>query len=157
MHDPETHLIPRVLFAAMGRQPSVKVFGSNYSMADGTCLRDYVHVRDLADAHVAALDWLGAGEASPAFNLGNGRGFSVSEVVQTARQVTGLTITTELAPRRPGDPPVLISDSSRARKFAWMETKISRSGSADRSRVENGFAIECRARGVGASTQSSGG
>jgi UDP-glucose 4-epimerase len=72
MHDPETHLIPLVLFAAMGRQPSIKVFGSDYPTPDGTCVRDYVHVSDLADAHVAALDWLAAGHASSAFNLGNG-------------------------------------------------------------------------------------
>jgi UDP-arabinose 4-epimerase len=124
MHDPETHLIPLVLFAAMGRQPSIKVFGSDYPTTDGTCIRDYVHVCDLADAHVAALDWLAAGEGSSAFNLGNGRGFSVAEVVQTARQVTGLTIKTELAPRRSGDPPVLISESSRARKLLGWEPKF---------------------------------
>jgi len=117
MHDPETHLIPLVLFAAMGRQPSIKVFGSDYPTPDGTCVRDYVHVSDLADAHVAALHWLAAGHISSTFNLGNGDGFSVAEVIQTAQQVTRLTIKTELAPRRSGDPPVLVSDSTKARNL----------------------------------------
>ena len=97
-HDPETHLIPLVLLAALGRQPSIKVFGSDYPTPDGTCVRDYVHVSDLADAHVAALDWLAAGQASSAFNLGNGRAFSVADVVQTAAEVSELTIK---RPRRP--------------------------------------------------------
>jgi UDP-arabinose 4-epimerase len=117
MHDPETHLIPLVLFAAMGWQPSIKVFGSDYPTPDGTCVRDYVHVSDLADAHVAALHWLAAGHVSSTFNLGNGDGFSVAEVIQTAQQVTRLTIKTELAPRRSGDPPVLVSDSTKARNL----------------------------------------
>jgi UDP-arabinose 4-epimerase len=124
MHDPETHLIPLVLFAAMGRQQSIKIFGSDYPTPDGTCIRDYVHVSDLADAHVAALDWLAAGNGSSSLNLGNGRGFSVAEVVQTTEQVTGLTIKTELAPRRSGDPPVLISDSSKARKLLGWKPKF---------------------------------
>jgi UDP-glucose-4-epimerase GalE len=124
MHDPETHLIPLVLFAAMGRQRSIKIFGSDYPTPDGTCVRDYVHVSDLADAHVAALDWLAAGNGSSSFNLGNGRGFSVAEVVQTTEQVTGLTIKTELAPRRSGDPPVLISDSSRAQKLLGWDPQF---------------------------------
>jgi UDP-glucose-4-epimerase GalE len=97
MHDPETHLIPLVLFAAMGRQPSVKIFGIDYPTPDGTCIRDYVHVSDLADAHVAALDWLSAGEPSSAFNLGNGRGFSVADLAQMAEQVSG--IANQEAPR----------------------------------------------------------
>jgi UDP-glucose 4-epimerase len=124
MHDPETHLIPLVLFAAMGRQPSIKVFGSDYPTPDGTCVRDYVHVSDLADAHVAALDWLAAGQASSAFNLGNGRGFSVADVVRTAQEVSGLTIKRHLAPRRSGDPPVLISDSTKAQKLLGWEPKF---------------------------------
>jgi len=98
MHDPETHLIPLVLFTTMGRLSSIKVFGSDYPTPDGTCVRDYVHVSDLADAHVAALDWLAAGQASSAFNLGNGRAFSVADVVQTAAEVSELTIK---RPRRP--------------------------------------------------------
>ena len=124
MHNPETHLIPLVLFAAMGRQPAIKIFGSDYPTPDGTCIRDYVHVSDLADAHVAALDWLAAGQASSAFNLGNGRGFSVADVVQTAEQVSGLTIKRHLGPRRSGDPPVLISDSTKAQELLGWEPKF---------------------------------
>jgi UDP-glucose 4-epimerase len=124
MHDPETHLIPLALFAALGRQPSIKVFGSDYPTADGTCVRDYVHVSDLADAHVAALDWLAARNGSSSFNLGNGRGFSVAEVVHTAEQVTGLTIKTELSPRRSGDPPGLISDSAKAQNLLKWQPRF---------------------------------
>jgi UDP-glucose-4-epimerase GalE len=124
MHDPETHLIPLVLFAGMGRQLSIKIFGSDYPTPDGTCVRDYVHVSDLADAHVAALDWLAAGQASSTFNLGIGRGFSVAEVIETAQKVTRLTIKTELAPRRSGDPPVLVSDSTNARNLLGWKPKF---------------------------------
>jgi UDP-glucose 4-epimerase len=124
MHDPETHLIPLVLFAAIGRQRLIKVFGSDYPTPDGTCIRDYVHVSDFADAHVAALDWLAAGQASSSFNLGNGRGFSITEVAQTAKQITRFTIKKELTPRRSGDPPVLIRDSSKAQKLLGRQPKF---------------------------------
>ena len=124
MHDPETHLIPLVLFTTMGRLSSIKVFGSDYPTPDGTCVRDYVHVSDLADAHVAALDWLAAGQASSAFNLGNGCGFCVADVVQTAQEVSGLTIKSHLAPRRFGDPPALISDSTKAQKLLGWKPKF---------------------------------
>ena len=124
MHDPETHLIPLVLFTTMGRLSSIKVFGSDYPTPDGTCVRDYVHVSDLADAHVAALDWLAAGQASSAFNLGNGRGFCVADVVQTAQEVSGLTTKSHLAPRRFGDPPALISDSTKAQKLLGWKPKF---------------------------------
>jgi UDP-arabinose 4-epimerase len=121
LHQPETHLIPLVLFAAMGREPSIKIFGNDYPTPDGTCVRDYVHVSDLADAHVAALNWLGAGKPSESFNLGNGLGFSVAEVVKSAKEVTKLSVRTEMSPRRPGDPPVLVSDSSKARELlGWI-------------------------------------
>lgn len=121
LHQPESHLIPLVLFTALGRRPSVKIFGHDYSTPDGTCIRDYVHVSDLADAHLAAINWLAAGEGSEAFNLGNGQGFSVSEVVRTSEQVTGLPINIEMCPRRAGDPPVLVSDSTKARlKLGWI-------------------------------------
>jgi UDP-arabinose 4-epimerase len=113
-HRPETHLIPLVLFAAMGREPSIKIFGNDYPTPDGTCVRDYVHVSDLADAHVAAVEWLAAGHASDSFNLGTGRGFSVAEVVTTSEKVTGRKVRTEICPRRPGDPPILVSDSGKA-------------------------------------------
>ena len=120
MHDPETHLIPLVLFAAMGRQKSVKIFGNDYPTADGTCIRDYVHVSDLANAHVAALQWLAAGNSSDHFNLGNGHGFSVAEVIKTVEKVTGKKPNAEFCPRRAGDPPVLISDFAKARKqLGW--------------------------------------
>jgi UDP-arabinose 4-epimerase len=114
-HEPETHLIPLVLFAAMGRRPAIQIYGNDYPTPDGTCIRDYVHVSDLARAHVGAIEWLADGKSSHAFNLGNGRGFSVAEVVRTAEAITGLTIATEVLPRRSGDPPTLISDPSLAR------------------------------------------
>jgi UDP-arabinose 4-epimerase len=121
LHQPETHLIPLVLFAAMGRQPSIKIFGHDYPTPDGTCIRDYVHVSDLADAHVAAIDWLSAGEPSDSFNLGNGRGHSVAEVVKASEKVTGRSVPTDMCGRRPGDPPILVSDSRRARRLlGWV-------------------------------------
>jgi UDP-arabinose 4-epimerase len=126
LHQPETHLIPLVLFAAMGRQPSVKIFGNDYPTPDGTCVRDYVHVSDLADAHVAAIGWLAAGNRSEAFNLGNGQGVSVTEVVRTSEQVTGLPITTEMCPRRVGDPPILISDATKARLMLGWSPRFTR-------------------------------
>jgi UDP-glucose-4-epimerase GalE len=121
LHRPETHLIPLALFAAMGREPSIKIFGNDYPTADGTCIRDYVHVSDLAEAHVAAIDWLQAERPSDSFNLGNGLGFSVAEVVRTCEKVTGRSVRTELWARRPGDPAVLVSDSGKARRMlGWM-------------------------------------
>ena len=120
LHQPETHLIPLVLLTAMGRQDAVKIFGSDYPTDDGTCIRDYVHVSDLANAHVGAAEWLAAGKTSEAFNLGNGRGFSVAEVVEASERVTGKKIKIEICPRRDGDPPVLISDSAKAeRLLGW--------------------------------------
>jgi UDP-arabinose 4-epimerase len=120
-HDPETHVIPLVLFAAMGQRPDVKLFGQDYPTPDGTCIRDYVHVSDLADAHVAALAWLSDGKPSEAFNLGNGRGFSVAEVVKAVEKVTGRSVPAEMCARRPGDPPVLVSDSAKARRLLdWV-------------------------------------
>jgi UDP-arabinose 4-epimerase len=124
LHQPETHLIPLVLFAAMGREPSIKIFGQDYQTRDGTCIRDYVHVSDLADAHVLAMDWLQAGNASDSFNLGNGRGCSITEVVTTSEKVTGLSVRTELCARRPGDPPVLVSDSNKARQLLGWTPKF---------------------------------
>lgn len=110
-HDPETHLIPNVLRVALGQAPTVRVFGGDYPTADGTCIRDYIHVVDLADAHIRALETPHTG----AFNLGNGEGFSVREVIETARQVTGHPLPVVIAPRRPGDPPALVADATRAR------------------------------------------
>jgi UDP-arabinose 4-epimerase len=120
LHRPETHLIPLVLLTAMGRRDAIKIFGSDYPTEDGTCIRDYVHVSDLANAHVAAVGWLAAGKASEIFNLGNGRGFSVAGIITASEKVTGKKIKTEICPRRPGDPPVLISDSTKAeRLLGW--------------------------------------
>jgi UDP-glucose 4-epimerase len=108
----------------MGREPSIKIFGNDYPTPDGTCIRDYVHVSDLADAHVAAIAWLAAGNPSNSFNLGNGLGFSVAEVVRTTEKVTGLSVRTEMCPRRPGDPPVLVGDSTKARELLGWIPKI---------------------------------
>jgi UDP-arabinose 4-epimerase len=112
-HDPETHLIPLVLQAARGNRPSVSIFGSDYETPDGTCIRDYVHVTDLASAHVAALEVCRAGRFA-AYNLGTGSGASISEVIAWARRVTGKPIAAVAEGRRPGDPPVLVADASLA-------------------------------------------
>ncbi|MDC0747975.1 UDP-glucose 4-epimerase GalE [Polyangium mundeleinium] len=116
-HDPETHLIPLVLSAALGKRPSIRIFGEDYDTPDGTCIRDYIHVSDLADAHVLGIEYLLGDGASTAVNLGNGRGFSVKEVIAAATRVTGRPIDVEKAERRPGDSPVLVGSSARARKL----------------------------------------
>lgn len=119
-HDPETHLIPLVLDAASGRRSAITIFGSDYDTPDGTCVRDYIHVSDLADAHVKALKALQNGASSGAYNLGAGRGYSVREVISTAERVTGLSVPVRLGERRPGDPAELVSDASKAReKLGW--------------------------------------
>jgi UDP-glucose-4-epimerase GalE len=121
-HDPETHLVPLVLQTAARRHRCVTIYGDDYETPDGTCIRDYIHVTDLADAHVRALDVLSPGRMTP-YNLGTGRGFSVREVIATAREITGLPIQTEVGARRPGDPPVLVADASRAdRELGWRAT-----------------------------------
>ena len=114
-HDPETHLIPIVLEAAAGRRGPVSIFGEDYPTPDGSCLRDYVHVCDLCDAHLLALQQLCSGSASTIYNLGNSRGYSVREVIRVAGEVTGRAIPVVHAPRRAGDPAMLVSDSTRAR------------------------------------------
>ena len=116
-HDPETHLIPRVLDVALGRDAAITINGDDYPTADGTCVRDYVHVTDLADAHVLAWRHAIGNGGGSVFNLGSNSGASVSEVVATARRVTGRKIPVERGPRRPGDPPALIADSSLARRM----------------------------------------
>lgn len=116
-HEPETHLIPLVLRVASGRESSIKVFGSDYDTPDGTCIRDFVHVVDLCEAHLLALKGLLNGAASTAVNLGNGSGFSVHEVIQAAERVTGRSIRTVMSPRRAGDPARLVADSAKAREF----------------------------------------
>lgn len=125
-HDPETHLIPLVLDAALGRRKHITVFGDDYPTPDGTCVRDYVHVADLADAHLAALVHLTRGGESGAFNLGTGRGHSVREVIDVARRITAREIPTTLGARREGDPPVLVASAARAKKvFGWEATRSS--------------------------------
>jgi UDP-glucose-4-epimerase GalE len=119
-HDPETHLVPLVLAAARDGVP-VRIFGDDYHTADGTCVRDFVHVTDIADAHVKALEHLLNGGESGAFNLANARGFSVREVIATAEKVCGRAVPQEIAARRPGDPPILIGDASRARALLGWE------------------------------------
>jgi UDP-glucose 4-epimerase len=117
-HSPETHLIPIVLEVAAGRRPHIEMFGDDYATPDGTCVRDYIHVNDLADAHVRVLDALD--QRSCVYNLGNGRGHSVREVVETARRVTGAPIAAKIGPRREGDPAFLVSDSTRVRQeLGW--------------------------------------
>jgi UDP-glucose 4-epimerase len=119
-HDPETHLIPVVLECAAGWRAAVSVFGEDYPTPDGTCVRDYVHVSDLCAAHLAALERLLAGGAGGVFNLGNARGHSVREVIACARRVARRPILAVAAPRRPGDPAVLVADSARAREeLGW--------------------------------------
>lgn len=113
-HHPETHLIPLVLDAALSRRPAISIFGTDYPTPDGTALRDYIHVMDLADAHVAALRHLLAGEASAAVNLGTGRGASVREVIRTVEAVTGRRVPIREEPRRAGDPPALVANPGRA-------------------------------------------
>lgn len=121
VHDPETHLVPLALYAAAGRRPSVTVFGSDYLTADGTCVRDYVHVADLAEAHVLALKYLDAGAATCGLNLGTGKGWSVTEVIKSAMEVTGRPITVITGERRAGDPPALVADPARAMQvLGWM-------------------------------------
>lgn len=112
-HTPESHLIPLVLQVALGQRPAIQILGNDYPTPDGTCIRDYVHVEDLAEAHLAALDRLRPGQGIHA-NLGTGRGYSVQEVIDACRKVTSHPIPTVLAPRRPGDPPILIADSRKA-------------------------------------------
>lgn len=119
-HQPETHLIPLILQVASGRRPHIAVYGDDYDTPDGTCLRDYIHVQDLCDAHRLALRGLLDGGGSERFNLGNGQGFSVREVIEAARRVTGQPIPVVIAPRRAGDPPRLVADARRAReRLGW--------------------------------------
>lgn len=120
-HNPETHLVPLVLRAASGRRESISVFGSDYDTPDGTCIRDYIHVNDLCDAHLLALRKLWDGSPSAAYNLGNGNGFSVREVIDAAVAVTGCDIAVVEADRRPGDPGTLVADSTRAKsELGWQ-------------------------------------
>ena len=119
-HEPETHLIPLILQVASGRRPHIGVYGDDYPTPDGTCVRDYIHVADLCSAHLLALRRLLEGGGSARYNLGNGNGFSVREVIQAVRRVTGHAIPVVVQPRRAGDPPVLVADATAARReLGW--------------------------------------
>ena len=120
-HSPETHLLPLVLKTALGVQSEIQVFGSDYNTHDGTCIRDYIHVTDLADAHVLALQYLLDGGSSGIFNLGNGKGFSVLEVIRSVERVTGVPVNYRLSPRRPGDPAVLVASAAKIKRvLGWQ-------------------------------------
>ena len=119
-HHPETHLIPIVLQCALGKRDHVGIFGDDYPTPDGTCVRDYIHVRDLVEAHLLALEYLDKGGQSGPFNLGNGNGYSVKEIIEAARKVTGMAIPAFVEPRRPGDPPTLIASNRKAEEaLGW--------------------------------------
>lgn len=125
-HDPESHLIPRILLAMARGDEHFEVYGGDYDTIDGTCIRDYIHVMDLGDAHRAALERLHSGEAGGVFNLGNGRGFSNLEVVRACAEVTGRQVDITIGPRRPGDPPQLVASHGRAhRELGWTPARPS--------------------------------
>jgi UDP-glucose 4-epimerase len=123
-HEPETHLIPLALQVAAGHREAVDVYGTDYPTADGTCVRDYIHVVDLAQAHVLGLRHLEAGGCSDVFNLGNGNGFSVRQVLETVERVTRRTVTSKTAPRRPGDPPALVGSADKAKRVLGWSPKF---------------------------------
>lgn len=120
-HTPESHLIPLILDAAIGKREDIKIFGTDYPTPDGTCVRDYVHVTDLAQAHILALQYLLDGNDSNSFNLGNGKGFSVKEVIDATKKVTGVDFKVTEVERRAGDPPELVADSTKAKQvLKWQ-------------------------------------
>jgi UDP-glucose 4-epimerase len=123
-HQPETHLIPIILQTALGQRDHISIFGEDYPTEDGTCIRDYIHVIDLIDAHVLALEYLEKGGQSDIFNLGSSQGFSVKEMIDVAREVTGKEIPAQVGPRRAGDPAVLIASSAKAKDvLGWNPTR----------------------------------
>lgn len=143
-HDPETHLIPLILQAASGRKVNIQVFGRDYDTPDGTCIRDYIHIVDLCAAHALAINYLRDGGISERFNLGNGSGFSVQQVIDTVEKVTGHKIQVIDAPRRAGDPARLVADSTRARAqldwqpmFANLETIVSHAWAWEQNTLRN--------------------
>ncbi len=120
-HSPETHLIPLILQTAIGKRKSIKIFGTDYPTADGTCIRDYVHVNDLARAHILALEKMEKDKVSERFNLGSGNGYSVAELIAKAKEITGVDFAVEQAPRRAGDPAVLVADATKAKRvLGWQ-------------------------------------
>lgn len=123
-HNPETHLIPLVMKTALGQRDHIGIFGDHYPTADGTCIRDYIHVQDLTLAHLSALEYLEKGGSSDVFNLGSGTGYSVSEIIETARRVTGREIKAVVEPPRPGDPSVLIASNQKAKMvLEWQPSR----------------------------------
>jgi UDP-glucose 4-epimerase len=123
-HQPETHLIPLILQVALGKRPHISIFGNDYATPDGTCIRDYIHVSDLADAHVLAVEHMRRGAASGIYNLGNGQGFSVQDVIEVTRQVTGHRIPVVVEARRAGDPAFLVASSEKARnELGWKPSR----------------------------------
>ena len=119
-HSPETHILPLVLLTALGKRESISIYGTDYDTPDGTCLRDYIHVSDLAQAHILGLEYLLNGGSTEVFNLGNGQGFSIREVIEAARVVTSRPIAVTLADRRPGDPPILVGSGEKAKQvLGW--------------------------------------
>jgi UDP-arabinose 4-epimerase len=129
VHDPETHLIPLAFHAATGQIPALEILGTDYSTPDGTAIRDYIHVSDLADAHVSAAEYLNDRNPSVAINLGNGTGYSVREVVDTVQSITALRVPVVAAPRRPGDAPALVADADRARTLLGWQPRYPDLGS----------------------------
>jgi len=125
LHNPETHLIPAALESALGLRPELQIFGDDYPTADGTCIRDYIHVSDLADAHVLALEYLARDGGSNILNLGTGKGHTVKEVVSTIEQVLGRPLPKRVAPRRAGDPPALLADPGRAEQLLGWKARLS--------------------------------
>jgi UDP-glucose 4-epimerase len=118
-HNPESHLIPLILDVAIGRRGKIRIYGDDYPTRDGTCVRDYIHIEDLVEAHLLAMESLSEG-GKRVYNLGNGNGFTVLEVIEAARRVTGHPIPAEVAPRRPGDPAILIASSEKiGRELGW--------------------------------------
>ena len=124
LHEPETHLIPLALSAAAGTAPALQIFGADYPTSDGTCVRDYIHVNDLASVHVKALQHLTAGKPSIAVNVGTGKGASVKEVISAIEQITGKPVPHKIGPRRPGDPPALVANPAKAQSLLnWKATR----------------------------------
>jgi UDP-glucose 4-epimerase len=122
-HDPETHLIPLVFYTALGKRPAISIFGTDYPTPDGTCIRDYIHVMDLAEAHILGLEYLLAGQSSDVFNLGNGSGFSVRQVIEQGQHICGIPIKVKETERRSGDPPVLVGSSTKAMSLLGWRPK----------------------------------
>lgn len=143
-HTPETHILPLVLLTAMGKRESISIYGTDYDTPDGTCIRDYIHVTDLAQAHILGLEYLLKGGSTEVFNLGNGQGFSIREVIEAAHVVTGRPIAVTLADRRPGDPPILVGSGEKAKQvlgwnpqYADLETILKHAWQWHQKRHEN--------------------